>query len=183
MVSWKSLDRSQKAAAEQVFDALSTLDVLSAKDETDAQAKGVGFSELYSFATDPGRGMDERLRNALAGNARLRRDMDKILDKTALYHFPLVAAASSGAVEERDGEGFKIKLRVSRAETSQTYVMIELDETNTSKPSTLFVRGSENEYGKYPLPEPQGGVIQLLVDCDSDLVKALRDVHTEVFIR
>ncbi len=183
MATWKTLNGAQKAAAGQVFDALSTLDALTAKDETASEAKGVGFSELYAFATDPQRAMDNRLRTALSGNADLRRDMDRILDKTALYHFPLVAAASSGEVEERDGEGFKIKLRTSRAESSQTYVMIELDETNTSRPSTLFVRNSENDYEKYPLPELQGGVIQLLVESDSDLVKALRDVHTEVFIR
>ncbi|MBL6928907.1 MAG: hypothetical protein ISR44_07015 [Rhodospirillales bacterium] len=183
MANWKSLNRGQKDAAGQVFDALSTLDALTATDETATDAKGVGFSDLYSFATDPVSVMDDALRGALNDNERLRRDMDQILEKTALYHFPLVAAASSGAVEERDGEGFKIKLRQSRAESSQTYVMIELDETNTSQPSTLFVRGSEHFYGKYPLPEAQGGVIQLLVESSSDLVKALRDVHTEVFIR
>ncbi|MBT3307036.1 MAG: hypothetical protein HN377_11210 [Alphaproteobacteria bacterium] len=183
MANWKSLNRTQKAAAEQVFDALTTLDALSAKDETTAEAKGVGFTELYSFATDPASVMDDNLRRALNDNERLRNDMDQILDKTALYHFPLVAAASSGAVDERDGEGFKIRLRQSRAERSQTYVMIELDETNMARPSTLFVRSAENDYGKYPLPEAQGGVIQLLVESGSDLVKALRDVHTEVFIR
>lgn len=183
MATWKSMKPAQKAVAGQVFDALSTLDTLTDKDGTGEEAKGVGFSELYSFATDPVRIMDNRLRTALSGNPRLREDLDRILDNTAIYHFPMVAAASSGEVESRDGEGFTIKLRQSRAESSQTYVMIELDETNKAQPSTLFVRDAENDYGKYPLPEPQGGVIQLLVESDSDLVKALRDVHTEVFIR
>lgn len=183
MATWKTLTREQKAAAEQLFDALATLDVLTDADAERASSASVAFSDLYAFATQPGRAMDESMRRALARDSRLREGLERILDKTAVYHFPRVAAASAGAVESRDGEGFTIRLRISRAENTQTYVMIEIADGRDETPNTLIVRGPDGDYGKYPLPAAQDGVIQILADTDSDLVQALRDVDTEVFIR
>lgn len=183
MATWKTMNAGQKAVAERLFDALSTVDALTDPEARAEASPGVAFADLYAYATEPDRGMDERLRRALASNARLRADLDRILDNTTLYRFPRVAAASAGEIDQREGEGFTIRLRCSRAAENQTYVIIEIHDAGRETPSTLFICGAGHAYGKFPLPPAQDGVIQLLSETDSDLVKALRDVHTEVFIR
>ena len=183
MATWKSLKPAQKKAAGQVFDALSTLDALTDPDKASAESGQIGFADIYAFATNPARNMDNRMREALLRNPRLRRDLDKMIANAPVYHFRRVAAASSGGVESREGDGFKIRLKQSRAEATQTYVILELAEGAPKAPTMLFVKGADETYVKHALSEPQGGIIQLLVESDSDLVKALRDVHTEVFIR
>ena len=183
MATWKTLSAEQKATAGQLFDALSTLDALTASHARSDASRGIAFADLYAYATEPGRAMDERLRRALAADARLRDDLDRIFENTAVYRFPRVAAASAGEIDRREGEGFVIRLRRSRAQQDQTYVIIEVQDAASEAPSTLFVCGAGHAYGKFPLPPAQDGVIQLLTESDSDLVKALRDVHTEVLIR
>ncbi|MBE0529641.1 MAG: hypothetical protein IH626_02370 [Rhodospirillales bacterium] len=182
MATWNTLSDGRKAAAGQVFDALSTLDALTDFSADSQISRAVGFADLYAYATEPDRPMDERLQRALASDARLRGDLDRLLENTALYRFPRLAAASSGENDRREGDGFTIRLRQSRAEETQTYVIIEV-HPGKEAPSTLFIFGAGHPYGKFPLPAAQDGVIQLLSETSSDLVKALLDVHTEVFIR
>ena len=181
MGSWKNLNSRQKEAAEAVFDALTTVDALTAPDA--GTQRRVGHADLYAYATHSGRGMDESLRRALAESPMLRRDLERIIDRQSLYHFPRVAAASSGAVTEREGDGFRIRFRESKAAKGQTYVIIEIDEPANGTPRSLFMCGADRHYGKIELPEEQDGVIQLLLDNSSADLKALRDVQTEIFIR
>ena len=68
--------------------------------------------------------------------------------------FPKVAAASSGAVEGRDGENYRIRLRVSQAAPSQTYVIIELQDPASAAPSTILLGKPDGEYDVHALPEP-----------------------------
>jgi len=184
MGTWSAMTPKQKAAAGDLFAALTHLDALADAGKASAdEARRVGFSDLYDYATRTERAMDERLREALDGNARLRDDLVRLLDRVSVYHFPRVAAASSGDAEGREGDGFSIRMRRSRAVESQTYVIIELAEALDETPKTLFLCGPRQQYAKYALPDPQERTIQLLVDSDSDLVAALKDVKMEVFLR
>lgn len=184
MVTWKSLKPEQRKAAEHVFDALSNLDALAERADADEDdAKGIGFPDIYAFATDPKREMDNTLRAALLRNPRLRRDLERMLANRPVYRFRRVAAASSGAVDGREGDGFSIRLRASRADPRHTFISIELAPGTPRSPGMLFVSLNGEEFIKHSLPEPQDGVIQLLVETNSELVNALRDVQAEVFIR
>jgi len=183
MVTWKSLKPAQREAAGQVFDALSTLDTLVDRSDAEQVGGSIGFSDIFAFATDPRREMDNRLREALLSNPRLRRDLDRMLANRPVYRFRRVAAASSGEVDSREGDGFSIRLRSSRADPRHTFVNIELAAGTDKMPTMLFVCRDGQDYIKQALPEPQDGVIQLLIETDSDLVNALRDIQTEVFIR
>ena len=163
------------------FDALSTTDMIT--DRSDASEVGtrkIGFSDLYSFATCLDGVIDEELERALEQDDRLRGDLDRLLDRTAVYLFPRLAAASSGKVDHRGGEGFLIRLEQSRAEKTQTYVIIELAPDLPEAPKVLFLRSAPDSYIKYPLPAAHDGVIQVLAEEDSNLVRALRKVDTEV---
>ena len=182
MGTWNTMTPRQKEAAAEIFDALSTLDTLCDRHaETAEGTRKVGFSDLYAFATGD-RMMDADLRRALENDPRLGEDLNHLLDKVALCHFPRAAAASSGSVESREEEGFKIRLKQSRAVASQTHVIIELADEQAT-PKTLFLCGPKPRYEKVELPEPQDGIIQLLAESDSDLVLGLGDIQMEVFLR
>ena len=181
MGAWKNLNDRQKHAAESLFDAFATVDILTGSERP--TERRVGHADLYAYATRPERGMDETLRHALDTDPALRRDLDRMIDRQAIYHFPRVAAASSGAVKEREGEGFKIRFRESKAAEGQTYVIIEIEDPASAAPRSLFLCGTDKHYGKIELPDEQDGVIQLLLDNDSEALMALRDVKTEIFIR
>jgi hypothetical protein len=185
MAAWKDFKPHQRAAAEKAFEAFDLVDGLSGRspEVERGEERRVGFSDLYAFAHDGARAMDDALRRALGASPVLRDSLDRLLDEAALYHFPRVAAASSGSVEARDGEGFRLRLKRSRAAADQTYVIIEVDDSAGGVPRTLVTRDAEGRYLKVELPEAQGGVIQLLADTESDLVRALGRVETEVFVR
>ena len=181
--TWKSLSSAEKQAAEEAFSALSIFDDLGdAAKAKDGRDQTFGFRDIYAFAT----GLEaptQALREALLRDRRLRSDLDRLMDKVSLYRFPKVAAASSGAVEGRDGDNYRIRLKVSRAAPGQTFVIIEFDDPKAKVPAALFFRRPDGEYGVHPLPEPEGGVIQILADSGSGLVTALSNVDTEVYLR
>ncbi len=93
------------------------------------------------------------------------------------------AAASSGAITTRDGTGFHMTLRQSRADRGQIYLIIRLGPTVIAPPSLLFVISDHDGCKRIKLPEPTDGVVQMLLDVNSDLATALRDPNTDVFLR
>jgi len=182
--TWKSFTPAEQIQVRQAFDALSTLDGLRSPPEPQAaRAEPMSFSKLYALAMDPEREIGEEMREALAADPRLRKDLHRLLSKAALYRLPPLAAASSGPIAERGGEGFAITLHPSRAEPSQVYVLIELEETRRDTPEMLFVCAGGGCYFKLALPEAQGRRIQVLAEMESELVRALQNAESEVFLR
>lgn len=173
---WHSMDAAGRRTAEAAFVALSTLDGMAGSASTRPS-----FGELWAFAAGDAE-MSDGLRHALASDRRLAGDLDHLVERTALYRFPRVAAASSGDVDTRDGEGFRIRLRPSRANRQHTYVSIEVAPELDEPPFALLAKGP-GRWVKLALPDAIDGVIQILVDSGSELVQALRDVHTEVYLR
>ena len=183
MVTWNDLSKRQRQAAESAFDALETLDAVTAQPPEEGMFASVGFSDVYAFANGVGGAKDQDVRLALLRQPKLRQAFDAYLDKTAVCHFQRVAAASSGDVESREADGFKIRLKRSKAVESQCYVMIDVDPTLGIEPRALFVKSIDGGIEKVVLPEDGGCTFQILSDWDSDLVRALRDVKTEVYLR
>jgi len=182
--TWKSFTPADRTEVQRAFDALSTLDSLRFPPAAEeARPKAVGFSELYALAMDRDGEIGEEMRAAIAADARLGRDLHRLLSKAALYRLPPLAAASSGAIAERKGEDFSIFLHPSRAEPSQVYVLIELENTARDTPETLFICEGGGCYFKLALPKAQGRRIQVLAEVDSDLVRALQNADSEVFLR
>ncbi len=181
MVAWKDMTRTQRRTAEATFAALSSVDSLLDRDESDGGA--IGFADLRAFVSAAPGLRDQDVRLALMRDPRLRRDLDRLLAKTAVVHFPRAAAASSGDVEVREGEGFRLRIRRSQAVSGQCYVIIEMEPEGLPMPTALFVKTAAGALDKHLLPDAQDRVIQLLVDEESDLVAGLRDPHTEVYLR
>ena len=118
---------------------------------------------------------------ALAESPALRADLRRLLGKTAARRLPRLAAASSGPLSARDGEGCRIRFEASRAEPSQVYVIIELQDEEAPAPRSLIVCDDSGSR-KFALPPPHNGTVQVLVERDSDLIGALSDLGSEVYL-
>ncbi len=169
--------------AEAVFVALNGINALSARPGDEAQRQSIGFKDIYRFATEADQRMSPDLCQALQSNGRLRADLRHLLERTTLFHLSARAAASGGTITTRHGEGFRMTLRESRAERGQIYVIIRFGDTVMPPPTMLFMIDDDSGFRKLPLPAPSAGAVQLLLEADSDIVAALRDPRTEVFMR
>ncbi len=174
--------KEQLETSERLFDALSSLEALTRAADP-PQPRPIVFSRLYDYATQGGRATDRELERAIAGDPRLCADFRRLLEKTAASRLPRSAAASTGILERREGEGCRIRFEKSRAEPTQTFVMIELADTEAPPPSVLFVCDVDNRCVKFPLPPARDGVIQILLEQGSDLLERLLDIRNEVFLR
>lgn len=175
-------DGDRLRLAERLFDAVSTFDWLTRSSEPPGRRK-IAPSRLYAYATDARAEVDVELERALDEDAEARAAFRRLLEKTAHGRMPRVAAASSGPILSRDGQGCRIRFERSRAEPNQTYVIIELTDKRAPPPATLFVWDREDRCRRYPLPLAQEGVIQMLVEQESDLLQGLLDIKSEVFLR
>lgn len=175
-------ERRQRFAV-AMFTALEMLDDIAALDRDETGAGGIGFDALYRYATEPDQPLSPALSSALRNGARLRADLRHLLARSARFSAPVLAAASSGTITTRHGAGFALTLRESRADREQIYVIIRFDESLATAPTTLFVIAEHRDCRKLALPSPTDSTIQLLVEAGSELVSALRDPRTEVFIR
>lgn len=180
------LDPAAVAAAEPGFVARQHLSELAERRAATPPAS-LPFSRLFHYATA---GADPELEAALRTNARMRADLHHLIAKTARHHQPAVAAAGTlmtdatetGAAE-RQGSGWRLWIRPSRAEPSQFYVIIEVDDRRRAMPSVLFLFNPIRGCRRFDLPRPQDGIVQVLVERQSDLLHQLRDTKTEVFLR
>ena len=127
---------------------------------------------------------DAELLAALHQDRKLSSDYNAMLKKLSWSWMPQVAAAST---EEklglRETDHCAIRIEASRAEPDQVYVIIELKDQTVTPPATLICSGPEGQLNSMELPAPQGGVIQLLLQADDDVLVALQDHATEVFLR
>ncbi len=165
----------------QIFDAISSLQSLGDDRDEDGGRK-IAFSRLYAYAAGGDGGADPELERILAIEPELRRDFRRLLGKTASIHMPRVAAASSGEISQRGGGNCRIRFEPSRAEPDQVYVIIEFTVGEGGLPATLFVCDNDNHCDKFSLPRGRDGVIQLLLERESDLLAKLRDINTEIYL-
>lgn len=183
-----TIDPTAVAAAEPGFVARQLMSELAER-RAMTPAASLSFSRLYHYAT-AGDGADAELEAALRTNARMRDDLRHLIAKTARHHQPAVAAAGSlmtdvsqAGAAERQGSGWRLWIRPSRAERSQFYVIIEVDDSRRAVPSVLFLFNPGRGCRRFDLPRSQDGIVQVLVERHSDLLHQLRDTKTEVFLR
>ncbi len=136
MTQWHQFNSREQALAEALFITRSILD--GGTGETEPERK-VSFNELYQQATQPDQALTSELQQALSSDKKLRDGFHLILQRTAHYHLPRAAAASTGPFTVREIEGFRIRLKPSRAEPEQIYVIIELPQDFTFVPQTLLI--------------------------------------------
>ena len=137
-------------------------------------------SRLYHFVTGH---LDEELRTALNQNLGLRRAYKILLAQTAYFHIPQAIAASSQAYPERHCNGCTVRLQTSRAETTQLYLIIEINDQRSDMPNTLNLFLNEETYARVTLPKARNGIIQTIIDTQSDVATLLANPKTEIYLR
>jgi hypothetical protein len=163
------------AFAERLFDAASTLDMLRA--DTVAP-RPVAFPTLYRYATDPAFEPDPALPGTIAADARLATDFAALLRRVALASIPpAAAAATEGEIDGRHAGDWRIRIRRVQANPNQVWVIIDYAGRDVDLPQSLFVDGV-----RQPLPPARDGRFQFRLDADSNLVRLLRDIDSEVFL-
>ena len=165
----------------QLFDAIINLQGLKPCGEG-SKAKKITISRLYAYATGVDSEADPELERLLGEDLETRHDFRRLLQKTAKWHMPQVAAASTGAINQRVGVNCRIRFESSRAEPDQTYVIIETTDNDMPAPVALFVCDAGDSCDRFPLPQGRDGVIQLLLARDSKLLAKLRDINTEIYL-
>ncbi|HTO82284.1 MAG TPA: hypothetical protein VMQ73_08615 [Methylomirabilota bacterium] len=179
--TWKGLSARRRAVIQEAAGALLVLDAAALTGE-DAD-RPVTCRDLHRWLQDSDNAVPPpRIRQALGADARLRLDLDRLVQRTASWHGPRASAASSGQLDMRVGDGFQIQMKPSRAAADQVYVLIALTGALGRTPTTLVIRSAAGEYVKWPLPRPQSGVIQVLTDEASDALRLLRDPKSELYL-
>ncbi len=141
----------------------------------------VAVSRLYARAVGEARADDPQLDDRINQDPELRRVYYRLVAKTARYPGLELMAASTGVLE-REGVGFRLRCQQSRAEPSQYYVMIELEDATVQESMRLIVFDSAKRRKEYPLVA-RDGVAQFMIDQASELLHLLRQPGTEVFLR
>jgi len=167
--------------AEIIFHALHSLDHLMGKEDKTTQARP-GFTELYAYAHDPAYTPSSGLLLALSHDLRLRHDFNRLINKQALASFPRAAAASSGDIQQREEDGFRLTLKPSRADPTQIYLIIESIDRDES-PRLMFVQIEEEPVYRLVLDGFEDGEAQILLNEQEDIVKALRNFKSDVILR
>lgn len=173
-----------RALAAGLFVATRQVQALRATRDDRARARRFGMDRLYAYAIEAG-AADAELERELHTDPDLGEAFRRVLDRTAVHRLPRVAAASASAITSRDGAGCRIRFQDSRAEPDQTYVIIEVDDAGAeaAPPAHMFIVDESGACRKFALPEARNGVIQFLVERDSELLAGLLDIKTEVFLR
>lgn len=172
-------DPDDQEAVEQtgrLFGAFHRLEQLTSGD---APPSGrLPFARLYDYAQEAE--IDPEVEAALQGNALLRADYRRLVEKFSAPFFPLAVAADTGAASVREGVGCRLHFVPSSAEPSQTYVIVEFTEQSSAPASTLFLCDRFDNCRKIPLEAVRDGKVQLLLENSSDLLARLLDKDTEI---
>jgi hypothetical protein len=180
---WNQYSDEEKEMAEAAFTAISLRDGLTQSDEESESLRRFGLSDLYAYVQDPAYDPGPDFLLALEREPRLRRNLDSLLEMGAICRFGFAEAASTGSLEHRQEGPYSIHLQESHAIEGRTIVVIELSESATTTPATIFAQRPDGRCYKLSLPEAQNARIQLLVDQDSAIVAALRDPNATVILR
>ena len=178
MTAWSSRDSDERHRLARRFAVRAFVENATNWDREEVTA-GIPFPRLYDSVLGAG-ALGAEVAAALLEDSDLRADFDLLLERTARYHLPRAAVASTGELDRRETGGLVINLVRSRANPAQVYVLIEVEGDRDE--TVLIVRTPVGEYLKESLPPPDGGTIRLLKSAEDPIIKALRDPASEVFL-
>jgi hypothetical protein len=176
--SWSALGVEGQRFAARHFAEREAADELLVMSEP--QTRRPTFTDLYAWATDPEHAFGSAEREALLRDPVLRRSFTLLVGRLASLRVPAAAAASSGRLDARSGQGVSVRLVPSRADPKQVYVLLEIERDVQA--SLLLVLRDGVPVARLALPETPDGHLQVIEANDSPLVGALRDPATELVL-
>ena len=173
--------------ARQNFAEYEAQDGLTATGTTEEmRATRIPISRLYAAATHPRATMPADLASAMLRQPRLRQIYRDFLARGATYYVPEAMAASTEDLPDRNIKGCRIRFENSRAELDQIYVIVELDDPvpkPEDAPSALVFCDSENFSVCLELTGWRNGVVQLIVERSSEILRLARDPRSTAYLR
>ena len=150
----------------------------SALAEATRPTRRFGVAEIVQFLSDPARSLTTEEQRALFTDPRLRADYRRLKAQATTLELPALAAASSGAVDQRRFEGGNISIHPSRV-PGQIYVILRFGWP-TNAPRMMLLEGAEGQLVKRALPsaDQQGEVMMVLderSDADAGFLRLLAD--------
>jgi hypothetical protein len=138
----------------------------------------LGIAEIVQFLNDPSRSLTAEEQRALFTDPRLRADYRRLKAQATTFELPALAAASSGAVDQRRFEGGNISIHPSRV-AGQIYVILRFSWP-TNAPRMMLLESAEGHLLKRALPsaDQQGEVMMVLnerSDADAGFLRLLAD--------
>ncbi|MBE88332.1 MAG: hypothetical protein CMM76_02700 [Rhodospirillaceae bacterium] len=185
-ITWNKISKERKERMELAFEQLHLVDLmvdqqLNAIDAADERP--VGFQDLYSAAVQPEVAINGRIADALENNPKLRRDFETLLQQTGIAWFPVAAAAETATLDERDEASFLIRIRPSKANEDQVYVLVRLKEPSAVQPHAIIALPPEGVPIKKTLPVAVDSMFQLLMQRDEPLVRAIQDRRSKLSLQ
>lgn len=126
-----------------------------------------------------------RVRAALAKDESLSQLFDSLLStRQAMVAPKLVAAQSDREVTERQGDRFSVRLRKSKANDAQVYVILAFDPVApvSDGDSVSLVVRTESDWESTRFPTVHDGSTQIIAASDSNLSTLLRDPDSQISI-
>jgi hypothetical protein len=150
----------------------------SALAEATRPTRRFGIAEIVQFLSDPSRSLTAEEQRALFTEPRLRADYRHLKAQATTFELPALAAASSGAVDQRRFEGGNISIHPSRV-AGQIYVILRFSWP-TNAPRMMLLESAEGHLLKRALPsaDKQGEVMMVLnerSDVDAGFLRLLTD--------
>ena len=180
--SWNDRSEEDRQRLETAFGALHSADLwLDNPAGERADAARVPMPVLYAAATNPTTPLPATLVGRIATDPRLKADFNCLIERVSQCSFGRAAAASSGVLEKREAKGYTIRIKPSRADENQVYILIDLPEHGSvNAPAVLMLRTADGSIHKLALGAAEDGTIRVLSTAESDEVKALGDPATEI---
>lgn len=149
---------------------------------SNAETVPVSYADIYSMATGTPHRPTSEIQQALLRQPNLRRDFQAMLKTMAKAYAPRVAAASSRDIVERTGDNFTVTLKPSKADEKQCYVQLKLGP-KAEKPRFLVISHPHKEgFILQSLPEIRENLYQWLEMTGSDIVRAIQNRETELYL-
>ncbi len=182
MINYQISKKDEIKNIREAFNELSWEQELRWLKDTGENESSISLSDIYNYIkTAPG--FDENIEKHVRSNINLWRIYKKIISETAICHLPEAMAASTVEFPfVRHGDDWTVTIELARAEPNQVYVILEISKSINQTPKSIFFFKGDETHPRWELPEVNDGVIQLISDRHSDLVKLLMDPKSEAYL-
>lgn len=180
----KELSDAKPSLSEQVF---VTLQAKKALKKPLTEAKPVLFADIVGYVMGKSDKADD-VHRAINSDLSKRRIYQQVLNQSRFaVGLREAHAKSSGEIELRSGHGFTIKLKTSKANIQQCYVILVLDETllardevqDADKAIILHITG-EQGHQRLQFAPLFDGKSQLMIATDDERLLMLKDINNEL---
>lgn len=145
----------------------------------------VTASHILNYARGAFLANQAQVEHAIANDLRWRQLYSKALKTGRFSYAPKVAAASDGQLSERQGDGYSLRWRSSRAEAGQVYLMLSVDAEQEYEGGSELVLHvlTEHQAARCSFPALHDGRSQVVIESQDLLLALLTNKDAELFLR